>query len=289
MKIHIRKDAFKPLFKKPRYVSWFREASHHQRKEDCVRLKTTIVRQSIPFLRWHDHAVIGTPRAEVYTWMDPQFLSRRHDDIQYVLCLRTLQHAFDDACSDLAFQTADSLLTEKEKEAEYASPEFVKTSDGFYEMKERARPAYGKFDGRTFLEQTEHLKSEYMRNPPESIAVRTGFSVTHVCSYALFAEGIVDAPFLTIPAVNRAVEEFLSLEQEFLPVLREAPVPSMARYMREKFKETEYPYENYRNASRESLVLDPDWFDVLVERHASPEAKAALEAEKEEWKARSSS
>ena len=135
MKIHIHKDAFRPLFKKPRYVSWYREASRHQRKEDCTRLKTAIVRQSIPFLRWYEDAVIGTPRAEVYTWMDPQFLSARHDDIQYLLCLRTLQQAFDDECSDLAFRTADSLLTEEEREAEYAPPEFARRSDGFYEMK----------------------------------------------------------------------------------------------------------------------------------------------------------
>ena len=286
MKIHIHKDAFKPLFKKPRYVSWYREASHHQRKDDCTRLKTTIARQCIPLLRWYDDAVIGTPRAEIYTWVDPRFLSRRHNDIQYVLCLKTLQQAFDDDCSNLAFKTVDSLLTEKEKETEYASPEFVKKNDGFYEMKERVHPAYEKFDGRTFLKQVEHLKSEYMKNPPESIAVRTGFSVTHVCSYALFAEGIVEAPFLTIPVVNQAIEDFLSLEHEFLPVLQEAPLPSMSRYMREKFAEMKYPYENYRNVSRNSLVLDPDWFAILVDRHASPEAKAALEAEKKEWEAR---
>ena len=87
-------------------------------------------------------------------------------------------------------------------------------------------------------------------------------------------------------AVNQAVEDFLSLEDDFLPILQEAPLPSMSRYMREEFEETRYPYEKYRDASNDALVLDPDWFAVLVGRHASPEAKAALEAERKEWKER---
>ena len=122
-----------------------------------------------------------------------------------------------------------------------------------------------------------------MKKPDSSIKIEEGFSVTPICSYAILATGIVNAPFLTIPVVNETIEKFLTLEDEFLPIMREYPVPTVKQYMKNRFDDTQYPFERYTEISKDNLVLNKDWFNIFVDKYASPEAKKALEDEQKEF------
>ena len=240
---------FLKIFRDRKYFSWLLECPREEREKECRILKDTLNNLNVSYLDKLNSE--NNP-----FWIAPYFPSRKYPDIKYQLCVETFNYYFYQECRILSKNQAESKISKKDKENE----RFISSmSDEERLQNNISEIRYSQFDNMTLTEYKDFLFREYLHNPPSSIKLETGYSVTHISPNSILGVGILDENFFDTNTTNKVIKAFLSLEDDFLPILFSQELPS--KRQRKKFYQNPvFPYKNYKEIQKDRV--NPDWYKI---------------------------
>ena len=237
---------FLKIFRDRKYFSWLLECPREERERDCRILKSTLDKLNTPYLD-------KLKSENNPLWIAPYFPSSKHPDIKYQLCIETFNHYFYQECRKLAKINAESKITKEDKQRE----RFIFSLSDEYRLQNNINEiTYPQFNNLTLIEYKDFLLNEYLSNPPPSIKLETGYSVTYISPNSILGVGILDENFFDRNTTNKVIKVFLSLEDEFLPILFSQKLPPK-RQRKKYYRNLLFPYKNYQQIQRDKI--NPLW------------------------------
>lgn len=185
----------------------------HKRSDEVVKLRGRIRRDAGDYGgRFTSHLVLDeSERPDIYKqWFDFYFVGKDRFTIWNAEIV-TVRRAFWDAANSLAYERADALRTQEEREAD-SRLEFEPASRSrtgkvlTYQMVKREPIRYEQFDGMTFFEKWEALEAEIVRNEPPTVF--ESFSLDRSYAYGIGLRIVLDAEVIDQAAIERAIDRF---------------------------------------------------------------------------------
>lgn len=202
----------------------------HRRSDAVVKLKGRVRRDAGDYGgRFTSHLILDEPgRPDIYKqWFDFYFVGTDRFTIWNAEIV-TARRAFWDAAHSLAYDRADALRTQEERDVD-SKLEFEPASRSrtgkvlTYRLAEREPVRYEQFGGLTFYEKWEALEAEIVRNEPP--VVFESFSLDRSYVYGIGLRIVMDTEVINQAAIQLAIDRFLAVGetdwQALEPVLKE--------------------------------------------------------------------
>ncbi|MBI2381261.1 MAG: hypothetical protein HYV16_10970 [Gammaproteobacteria bacterium] len=199
----------KRRYPRPKYRP-FVQLSRRQRRELWIRLRWQIRRQAAQYGgRFTSHLLLDEPeRPALYKqWFDFCFLGRDGRTI-WNATLITARRAFWDALSSLAFDRAYALLSEAEREREFAlswTPVGV-GRQRCYTMDRPEPVSYPQFGGLTWEAYLAQLEQQLLLEEPPLIS--ESFRADPEYRYGIGWQGVINAEDINRETIEAAIAHF---------------------------------------------------------------------------------
>ncbi|MDP1651232.1 MAG: hypothetical protein Q8L56_00750 [Rhodocyclaceae bacterium] len=187
----------------------------HRRSDKVIRLKGEIRRDADLYGgRFTSHHVLNEPgRPDLYNqWADFYFVGSNRFTIWNAEIV-TARRAFWDAAHNLAYDRADALRAQEERDAD-SKLEFEPASRSrtgrvlTYRLVEREPVRYEQFGGLTLSEQWEKLESEIVLNEPPTIY--ESFNLDRGYAYGIGLRIVLDVDVINQSTIELAIDKFLA-------------------------------------------------------------------------------
>ena len=202
----------------------------HKRSNEVILLKGRIKRESGNYGgMFTSHLLLDEPdRPDLYNqWFDFYCLGQDRFTFWNVEIV-TARRAFWDAVQELAHQRATAMLTSEEladeSKLEFVPADFSSTGKVLtYQLINREKMRYDKFNGLTFSEQLEKMEVDIIRETPPIIHESFRLDRSYVYGIGLYI--ILDVNIINQAAIEQAITQFRLLNetdwQAAIPVPRE--------------------------------------------------------------------
>lgn len=184
----------------------FGQMSRRRQREAYIRVSNQI-RRAAPILggKFTTHDYLHGQNG----WIDAYFLGRKAP-IFFNLTLATTRHAYKEAVWDKAWEQSYALAPEREPSILDRAVKDPKT--GYFVTPARAPSHYSELDDLTRIEWVQRQLPTIA--DAGTIQVFEEWSLHRDYGYGVGLHATIDAPFLTIDAINAFIERFMKLEAE---------------------------------------------------------------------------